>query len=200
MILYIETNFLIGIAKGQDSQAEDLLQNTPLSVRLVMPSICYVEALTALEQEEKYSQDFLNRLNIQINEAERDKKSENAQLLSNLFNQSRVRFNRRKNDIRQRFFATYNQLLGKAEMMELNIDILQANLQRNILEKHIIDKLILECIIHHARLNSDEIKVFLSSNSNEFGKREVVEVLQDINIEYFNQTQNFLGWLQSQSI
>lgn len=66
------------------------------------------------------------------------------------------------------------------------------------MEKHIIDKLILECIIHHARLNIDEIKVFLSHIYKEFGKREVIEILQDAGIQYFNKTQNFLGWLQIQ--
>lgn len=50
----------MGLAKGQDEQAENLLQNTPISVRLAVPSICFLEALTTLEQEEKYNKDFLN--------------------------------------------------------------------------------------------------------------------------------------------
>jgi PIN domain len=199
VILYVETNLLMGIAKGQEPQAEDFLLNIPTSIHLVMPSICYLEALTTLEQEDKYSQDFLNRLNIQINEAERDKTSQNAKLLRNLLDESRILFNRRKNDIRQRFFTIFNQLSSEAEMIGLNNEIFQESFGRNILEKHIIDKIILECIIHHARLHNNETKVFLSSNSNEFGKREVSEILQNMNIHYFNKTQNFLGWLQSQS-
>ena len=101
VILYVETNFLMGIAKGQDSQAENLLQNTPISVRLAMPSICYVEALTTLEQEDKYSLDFIRRLDIQINEAERDKTSQKCKVatLLSLLNQSKVSFVERTNDI-----------------------------------------------------------------------------------------------------
>ncbi|MBE9038499.1 hypothetical protein [aff. Roholtiella sp. LEGE 12411] len=38
-----------------------------------------------------------------------------------------------------------------------------------------------------------------TSVSNEFGRREVIEVLRDSGIQYFNKTKNFLGWLQSQS-
>ena len=71
----------MGIAKGQDPQARNLLLNTPTSVCLAISSICYVEALTTLEQEEKYNKDFLRRLDIQINEAERDKTSQKSQLL-----------------------------------------------------------------------------------------------------------------------
>lgn len=189
----------MSIAKGQDSQAENLLENTPTSVRLAVPSICYVEALTTLEQEEKYSKDFLRRLDIQINEAARDKTSQNAQLVRTLLDQARVSFNIRKNDIEQRFYSVFNQLSTKAEMITLNTSILQESLNRPILEKHVMDKVILECIVHHARLHPNEIKVFLSSNSKEFGKREVTEVLRETDVQYFSNTQNLLGWLQPQS-
>ena len=87
----------------------------------------------------------------------------------------------------------------QAEIITLNTDIIQEVLNRGILEKHIIDKIILECIVNHANLHPDEVKVFLSSNSHEFGKREVAEILQDANIQYFKKTQNFIGWLKSQS-
>jgi ribosome biogenesis protein Nip4 len=198
VILYVETNFLMGIAKGQDPQAEDLLLQTLTSVSLAVPSICYVEALTTLEQEEKYNKDFIGRLDIQINEADRDKNSENAQLLLSLLNQSKVQFLERINVIKERFYIAFNQLSNEAEIITLNPAMIQESLERNILQKHLIDKLILECIIHHARLHVSETKVFLSSNSKEFGKREVIEILQHSGIQYFNKTQNFLGWLQSQ--
>lgn len=200
MIVYVETNFLMSIAKGQDEQAENLLQHTPTSLRLAVPSICYSEALTTLEQEEKYNKDFLNRLNIQISESERDKTSQNAQLLRTLLDQTRVSFNQRINDIEQRFYSAFNLLYSKAEMIPLSPGIFQKGLRRNVLEKHIIDKLILECIIHHARLYPEQRKIFLSSNSKEFGQLEVTNILQDTGVQYFKKTQNFLGWLQSQSL
>lgn len=199
LILYVETNFLMSIAKGQDSQAEELLRNLPNSVRLAMPSICFVEALTTLEQEKKYHQDFLRRLDIQINEAQRAKNSPTAQLLNSSLDQTRVTFLERINDIERKFYAVFNQLIAKADIITLNVEIFQESLGRTILEKHTIDKLILECIVYHARLNPNEIKVFLSNNSKEFGQREVMEILQDAGIQYFNKTQNFIGWLQTQS-
>jgi hypothetical protein len=61
-----------------------------------------------------------------------------------------------------------------------------------------MDKVILECIIQHACLHPDMTKVFLSSNSQEFGKPEVGDIFRDAGILYFSKTQNFLGWLQSQ--
>ncbi|NEU75007.1 hypothetical protein PI95_021230 [Hassallia byssoidea VB512170] len=101
---------MMGIAKGQDPQAQNLLLNTPTSIAIVIPSICYVEALTTLEQKEKYNEDFLRRLDIQINEAEPDKTSEKSRLLRSLLNQSRVKFLDRINDIKERFDTAFNQL------------------------------------------------------------------------------------------
>ncbi|MEH1937482.1 MAG: PIN domain-containing protein [Nostoc sp.] len=199
MILYVETNFLMSIAKGQDELAENFLQNIPISVSLVIPSICYVESLATLEQEDKYNEDFIRRLDIQVNEAARDKTSQNAQLVVNYFKQAKISFLQRKNDTETRFYTGLTQLFSKAEEIPLTTEIIHENRVRNILEKHFMDKFIIECIVHHARLHPDEIKIFLSANSKEFGRREVIEVLRDSGIQYFNKTQNFLGWLESQS-
>jgi hypothetical protein len=42
----------MSICTGRDSLATTLLQNTPSSVQLVMPSICLMESLSALEKEQ----------------------------------------------------------------------------------------------------------------------------------------------------
>jgi hypothetical protein len=188
----------MSIAKGQDSQAQKLLQNTPSSLHIVVPSICFVESLTTLEQEEKYNLDFLRKLDIQINQAERDN-SDNARLLLSRLEQSRTSFLQRSNEVKERFDVAFNQLIMKSEMIILSTGIFQETLNRAIFEKHIIDRIILECIIFHTGLHPNENKLFLSSNSKEFGRSEVIEVLRDSGIQYFNKTQNFLGWLQSQS-
>lgn len=199
VILYVETNLIMGIAKGRDIEAQNLLLNTPASVSIIVPSICFFEAKMTLMQEGKYNKLFFDSLNIQITEAERDKTSENAQLLYARLQQSLVSFQKRIDDTKQRFDFAYNQLVNIAEEIPLQLAAIQDGLQRNVLqEKHLMDKVILECIIQHARLRPDETKVFLSSNTQEFGKREVSDIFRDAGILYFSKTQNFLGWLQSQ--
>lgn len=108
----------MSIAKGQDLQAQELLQNTPSSLRIVVPSICFVESLTTLEQEEKYNLDFLRKLDIQINQAERDN-SDNARLLLSNLEQSRTSFLQRTNEVKERFDIAFNQLAMKSEMITL---------------------------------------------------------------------------------
>ncbi|MFQ4142067.1 hypothetical protein [Chlorogloeopsis sp. ULAP02] len=102
-------------------------------------------------------------------------------------------FLERINDIKRSFYVAFNQLTSKAEMITLSPGIFQESLNRTILEKHVIDKVILECIINHALFHPNDIKVFLSNNSKEFAQREVIKILQDAGIQYFQQTQNFLG-------
>ncbi len=47
----------MGIAKGRDVEAQNLLLNTPTSISIVIPSICFFEAQMTLIQE-KYNKAF----------------------------------------------------------------------------------------------------------------------------------------------
>lgn len=200
MILYVETNFLMSIAKGRDLQAQNLLLNTPSSIRLVVPSICYVESLLTLEKEEQYSQRFIQELDNKISEVGRDKTSLHAESLRASLEQSRIGFIQQVNSVQDRFYEAFEQLYNKAQIINLSKGILDDSLEKNVLEKDLIDRLILNYILYHARSHSSENKVFLSNNHKEFGKMEVREVLQSHNVLYFSTTQNFLGWLNSQQI
>lgn len=83
-------------------------------------------------------------------------------------------------------------------MIALTADTIQASLQPSPTDEP-TDKLILNCILNHARSHLTEVKVFLSGNTNDFGKREVQEALQDAGVNYyFGSTQAFLDWLRSQ--
>ena len=77
--LYIETNFIMGIAKGQDVLAENFLKNLPKNVKIFMPSVCYFEALVALETERKRLNKFNISAKVEINEADRNQKANVAQ-------------------------------------------------------------------------------------------------------------------------
>ncbi|WP_127085049.1 PIN domain-containing protein [Dulcicalothrix desertica] len=200
MILYVETNLIMGIAKGQDVEAQDLLFNTPASISIVIPSICFLEAHTTWQNEQKHNKDFIEKINNQISESKRDITSINAQLTASSLDQSKISFQERISDVKNRFDLTLDAVANKAEEIPLEIAAIQESIDRKILEdKHLIDKIILECIIRHALLHPDITKAFLSFNSKEFGKREVAQLLQDTGIRYFSKTTNFLGWLQAQN-
>lgn len=200
--LYIETNFLMSIATGRDSQAYNLLSVPPSSVRIAIPSICCMEALSALEDELKRRNRFENDLILQISQLRRDITSASAQSLLFHLRQSVVENRGLLNNVKERLFQALDQLAAKAEIIALTAHMLQASFNTAVIdEKEPTDNLILYSILQDARLHPTEVKVFLSSNVKEFGTPEVRQALGDVGVEeYFRTTQSFLGWLNSQSI
>ncbi|MBD3563129.1 hypothetical protein H6S82_30450, partial [Planktothrix sp. FACHB-1355] len=59
----------MSIATGRDPEASTLLLSTPASVRLVIPSVCYMEALSALDADLKARRRFNNELDIRLSDA-----------------------------------------------------------------------------------------------------------------------------------
>lgn len=191
----------MSIATGRNSQAYNLLSLPPSSVRIAIPSICCMEALSALEDELKRRNRFENELNLQMSQLRRDVTSASAQSLLFHVEQPVVENRGLLNDIKERLSQALDQQAGKAEIIALTADMLQAGLDTAFIEQEPTDNLILYSILQDARLHPTEVKVFLSSNVKEFGTPEVRQALGDVSVEeYFRTTQSFLGWLNSQSI
>jgi len=199
--LYIETNFLMSIATGREAEAIMLLRDLSSSVQLVIPSICYMESLSALEDELKRQNYFKEQLSRQISETKRDVTSEQVASLSFHLEESLIYYRNRIDEIKFRLREAIYMLSRNAEMIVLNTEIIEASLNTTIIGKDPTDNLILHCILSHARLRPTETKVFLSGNVKEFRKLpEVQDALREAGItKYFSRTEDFLGWLQSQS-
>ena len=189
----------MSIATGRDPQAGNLLANKPSSVQIAIPGICCLEALSALEQNEKSRTSLEQQLNIQINEADRDRTSSHAQALRLYLDQSRAENRMLIEETKKRMFAALRQSAIEADIIALNAEIIQSSLNQ-ILIADLTDNLILHCILVHARNHPTEIKVFMSGNVNDFGRSGVREALDQAGVSnYFSRTQDFLGWLQSQT-
>lgn len=192
MIVYVETNFLMSIATGRDPLANTLLLNTPESVQIVIPSVCFMEALSALEADLKYRRRFENELLLRLSDAKRNSTSRYAQSLSSHLEQAFKQNEQLIEEVELHLFEALNQLSIKAETISLTVDMIQASLQPNSNEP--TDKLILNCLLHHAHLHPTEIKVFLSGNTNDFGKTEILDALQEVGVnQYFINSQAFIN-------
>jgi hypothetical protein len=60
ILLYLETNFLIGHAKYQDdaSKLQEIVKGNVGSLQIVIPSSCFMEALSVLEDERGRNEKF----------------------------------------------------------------------------------------------------------------------------------------------
>ena len=188
----------MSIATGRDPQADTLLQNPPPSIQIAIPSVCCLEALAALQQDTKSRNRFEQELIIQINETARNLTSPHAQALNLYLSQAREQNESLIKDTELRLTQALRQIASKADLMALTASILQESLDRVLIDDR-TDNLILHCILGHAGLHPTEVKVFLSSNTKDFGTLEVREALRNAGIEnYFSRSGDFLGWLRSQ--
>lgn len=71
-VVYVETNFLMSIALGREARGSDLLAAVSTSVRVAIPSGCYMESFSAYEDERKRRHRFREELERQISQLRRD--------------------------------------------------------------------------------------------------------------------------------
>ncbi|WP_242044527.1 PIN domain-containing protein [Anabaena azotica] len=202
----------MAIAHGRDS-FNIILNNYNPSLKIVIPDICFIEALSTFEKERQNRQEFNRELNIQYNKAFRDINSPNAQNLMQYLQQTIIFNNKILDDITFRLKQVIISLIDKAEIINMNSAILadltektligsdsDSDSEKLLIQNDLMDNLILQCILNHAKSDTQGIKVFLSGNTKDFDKPKVQEALRNAGIsKYFTRTQDFLGWLQSQN-
>jgi hypothetical protein len=193
-ILFLETNYLMGIATGRDPEAERLLDR-PSPPGLAIPGICFMEAISALEAEQKRSDSFDAQLGTRIVQLRRDLTSHHASSLLVHLESAAIENQDLFNDVRDRLFGAIDRLSMVAEIIPTTPDILRDSLNVSHLGEP-TDNLILHSILRHARSAPPGSKAFLSGNFRDFDTPEVRDALRDAGVDkFFRTAQNALGWL-----
>ncbi|MBW4555551.1 MAG: DUF4935 domain-containing protein [Trichormus sp. ATA11-4-KO1] len=201
IILYIETNFFIAFAKNQDKESEQLLSDsssdTISSIKIVSPTICFMEALSVLENERQRSNSFKVRMVDEISKVKGDVNSEYSKEIQRYLEQAKIQSDRRINDINIRLFEVLTWAANNVDLINLESSILIDSLNQKFIPDP-TDNLILHSILNHAKTFSDAQKILLTGNSKDFGTKEIKQILSAAGIQkYFASTKDFLGWLRS---
>ncbi len=104
VIVYVETNFLMSVAMEREARGDDLLAAVSASVRIAIPSGCYMESFSAFESEKGRRNWFRDELEKQIKQLRRDTTSPNADTLLARLEESRIANYELVNDIQDRLF------------------------------------------------------------------------------------------------
>jgi hypothetical protein len=207
--VYIEPNFLMAIAKGQDSQALELLINPPKAVNILIPNICIIESILIYKIEENSSLSLQEEMRKRIRELSRDKTSVHTPSLIGNYEEAIITSGRVINNIRYRLNQAIEYLKNNyARIIYLDNDRISEICQTMLtdpetlpIKKDIMDNLILQCIINHARCYGKENKkVLISNNIKDFRTPEVKDALRQDGINYFSTTQHFFDWFNSASV
>ena len=199
-ILYVETNFLMSIATGRDLEAHVLSESVNPRFRLVIPGVCYLEAVSTLELERKHTKQFVQGLKQRIGQSRRDLRSAIARVACDQLEQLSLTIRDQIEETESRLLRAIVALSEKAEAIEARPAMIQDGVNKRIIESDLADNLILHSIAHHARENSAEPKAFLSGNTKDFGKDAVQALLRGAGVgKFFTEARSFLDWIHSQS-
>ncbi|BAZ17358.1 hypothetical protein NIES4071_92360 [Calothrix sp. NIES-4071] len=200
MLVYIETNFILGISTGREVNANQLLSRINAERRLIIPSICSLEALIALEGQQKQLSNLIESLDMVISQLERNPQQNTSNEITALI-ASRNAANNLSNQLKPNLSSAIGNVFRVAEVITPSTNSIQKTLNNPILirDKAMRDSLILECILEHANTQLDTQKAFLSSNIKEFGSQEARFALRTYGIIYFSDTTKLINWIDSQS-
>jgi hypothetical protein len=197
-ILYVETNFLMSIATGRDPDALTVLSSASPALRIAMPGSCYLEALSTLESERRYSHQFELALSARITQSRRDLTSAHAQLLCLHLERALAEVMNQFNFVEERLFQAMSDLSRTVELIEPNRGVIESSIRNRVVKDDLTDNLILHCVLHHAARNPDQERALLSENTRDFGKEDVRRMLRDADVKYFSKANPFLDWLGAQ--
>lgn len=197
VIIYVETNFLMSVAMGREARGDDLLAGVSESVRVTIPSGCYMESFSAFEDEQKRRNRFRDELDRQIGQLRRDATSANAGALLRQLEESRIANDHLLNDVQARLFQFVDRAAGILEPILEAPAIIHAAVTTMLIPDP-TDNLILHSILDHAGRFSGASKALLTDNTRDFGTEDVQAALAAVGIDRpFRSVTNLLGWLGS---
>jgi hypothetical protein len=196
-VVYVETNFLMSVAMGREARGDDLLAAVSTSVRVAIPSGCYMESFSAFEDEQKRRNWFRAELEKQISQLRRDTTSTNAGTLLRLLEESRIANDQLLNDVQVRLFQFVDRAAGVLERIPETPAILHAAVSHMLIPDP-TDNLILHSILDHGAHFPNAAKALLNDNTTDFSTPEVLAALATVGIgKPFRTVANLLGWLGS---
>ena len=194
----------MGVAKGQDSRAGEIFSLASEQLRIVMPSICVMEAWSAFEAERRRRMKFVDDLRSPINESSRDLTSDHAKSLNYHLQNASLDSIKLLKDVEIRLRDILRRLAGEQRLGRVElIPLTHFVLNQSLLHAHIeepTDNLILTTILHHAKRNRNVPKILLTSNSNDFDTPDIRELLNEVGfVKYLTRSEHFLGWFSAQN-
>jgi hypothetical protein len=210
MILYVETNFIVGGARGQvDAFADELVEMPADMLRIALPASCVVEALYAIQRIGEQHREFSAKLESELVQLRRDSTDPGAGIAYARLEQGSLAFAGVFNTIQVRALDLVRELAGlphgpvRCEVLPLDRAVLVSALHSAEAVEQLTGKpplkrddwLIAAVILDHASRHVSEPKGFLSSNSRDFGK--ILGDFRSAGIVYFTKAEDAVGWVRA---
>ena len=208
-IVYVETNYLIGLTLGQEPDGEPLLQAAEewRGLELAIPTICFMEAAATIRARVKDWKALYERLVRERKELERNAVSESSRRLLDPFLEASVVSLIYIDGLTMDFRQAVRRLGSIATLIPMSREAIGHGFSdllvpdRRYPDLVLPDNLILHCILDHAKNHPGTAKAFLSGNRSEFGRTEAREALRSSGIDKdFTDAKNARGWVRSRPV
>ena len=179
--LYVETNLVMSIARGQDVDAARLL-DTPPPHRLAMPAVCVMEAVSAFQRVRSDHNRFWNDdLARWARDPGRDLTSAAATAMLGHLGRARVEADQLIGDVRARLLSALDDLVRRAVLIPPDPTVVTDSFRNQHLGQ-LTDNLILATVVADAGTR-DGPKALLTGNVKDFGDPAVVALLRAVGID-----------------
>ena len=194
VFLYVETNFPMSCATGRSPEADIILRDRPPSLRLIIPSVCFMEALSVFEAEERRHRRQLDSLSLQLKEVKRNVLSSIIPSLADHLDRASDESALLFEEFEARLFQALELLGSGAELIHPTPVILLAS-RANLLVEDPTDNLILASVLDHAKNHPSETKAFLSENRKDFDTNSGARsAIREAGVRYFADASKCLEW------
>jgi rRNA-processing protein FCF1 len=195
-VLYIETNFLMRIAQGQEPLAQALLSSPPANVQIHIPAPCCMEAFSTIKRYRSKRNYFEAEISKEFKDLKDNQASVYAgQLLASL-QVALIASQNLLNDSQSRLFLAMQDIANHATIFPLTKSALSASIdpEQAYIEDP-TDNLILHCILDHAQTLTNGPHAFVTKNTRDFKNKIIEQLLYDNGeIYYFSDTRSFQSW------
>lgn len=199
MILYIETNFLVAVAKGQEQRADELLDLPADRLTIVLPDVCVMEAFVVRNAIATAAADFQRHLNRQIDVLRRDPASGSARMMLAGLERASVAHADVLGTNQQRLGRVLGRASGRCEIVPITWGVVAGVLSDPPIDDW-TDALILATVeAHAAGADPDAPKALLTANVKDFDAEPARRLLRRAGVRYFAASDAFLGWYRSLS-
>lgn len=194
-LIYLETNWIVGAVMGQDSRADDLLTSPADRVKLALPDVCVMEAISAFDWKRGERTKLAAELGTQLTQLRRSIEIPTAQRLARQLTEADSTNDEFLSELFFRLDDYVLRLIQRAELIPLSEAVILHQMQLSQeTELDRDDALILASILGHSKTDTVQNKAFLTGNINDFGKGDVSDLLLRSGIKHFRSTDLALGW------
>ncbi len=198
-ILYIETNFLMRIAQGQEPLAQALLKTPPTNLQIHIPAPCCMEAFSAIKHYRSERNYFEAEISKGFKDLEDNQASKYAKQLLISLQEAVINSQKLLNDTQSRLFSAIDDVVNNAMIIPQTNSALMASLdpQQAYIDDP-TDNLILHCILDHGKVIANGPHAFVTNNWKDFKSQTIRQLLHDSGeIYYFSDARSFQGWFDA---